>query len=132
MANIHRYQPEQPEPDNWIKQRQAWLLLGWVTAKRSCPCKQPACPAIGGGSEVIFMPISVPSSDPGNYSLSETNRRRAGGDNLTHFPGLFKTGSACHRLGLTDDYTPTLLTITHTNESAESPIQKAFLELYKS
>ncbi|KAG8284103.1 hypothetical protein J6590_003795 [Homalodisca vitripennis] len=27
----------------------AWLLLGWVTAERSCPCKQPACPAIGGG-----------------------------------------------------------------------------------
>ncbi|KAG8262698.1 hypothetical protein J6590_049246 [Homalodisca vitripennis] len=30
-----------------------WLLLGWVTAERSFPCKQPACPAVGGGSEVI-------------------------------------------------------------------------------
>ncbi|KAG8254180.1 hypothetical protein J6590_015066 [Homalodisca vitripennis] len=28
--------------DNRIKQRRAWLLLGWVIAKRSCPCKQPA------------------------------------------------------------------------------------------
>ncbi|KAG8284092.1 hypothetical protein J6590_003784 [Homalodisca vitripennis] len=32
----------------------AWLLLGWVTAERSCPCKQPACPAVAGGSEVNF------------------------------------------------------------------------------
>ncbi|KAG8283504.1 hypothetical protein J6590_014023 [Homalodisca vitripennis] len=31
-----------------------WLLLGWVTAERSCPCKQPACSAAGGGSEVTF------------------------------------------------------------------------------
>ncbi|KAG8253497.1 hypothetical protein J6590_033872 [Homalodisca vitripennis] len=31
-----------------------WLLLGWVAAKRSCPCKQPACPVIGCGSEVTF------------------------------------------------------------------------------
>ncbi|KAG8323289.1 hypothetical protein J6590_006294 [Homalodisca vitripennis] len=35
----------------------AWLLLGWVTAERSCPCKQPVCPAIGGGSEVTFKPL---------------------------------------------------------------------------
>ncbi|KAG8284228.1 hypothetical protein J6590_107607, partial [Homalodisca vitripennis] len=40
--------------DNQIKQRRAWLLLGWVTAERSCPCKQPACPAIGGGSEATL------------------------------------------------------------------------------
>ncbi|KAG8259162.1 hypothetical protein J6590_017341 [Homalodisca vitripennis] len=41
--------------DNRIKQRRAWLmLLGWMTAERSCPCKQFACPACGGGSEVIF------------------------------------------------------------------------------
>ncbi|KAG8303685.1 hypothetical protein J6590_002693 [Homalodisca vitripennis] len=33
------------------------LLLGWVTAKRTYPCKQPACPAIGGGSEVTFKPL---------------------------------------------------------------------------
>ncbi|KAG8282116.1 hypothetical protein J6590_043661 [Homalodisca vitripennis] len=41
------------------EQRRAWLLLGWVTAERSCPCKQPACPATGGGSEVtskLFVP----------------------------------------------------------------------------
>ncbi|KAG8306239.1 hypothetical protein J6590_051583 [Homalodisca vitripennis] len=42
--------------DNRIKQRRAWLLLGWVTAKRSCPSKQPACPAIGG-LEVTFKPL---------------------------------------------------------------------------
>ncbi|KAG8284102.1 hypothetical protein J6590_003794 [Homalodisca vitripennis] len=44
--------------DNWIKQRRAWLLLGWVTAERPCPCKQPACPAIGGGSEITFKPLA--------------------------------------------------------------------------
>ncbi|KAG8300878.1 hypothetical protein J6590_065609 [Homalodisca vitripennis] len=43
--------------DNQSKQRQAWLLLGWVTAERSCPCKQPACPAVGGCSEVTFKPL---------------------------------------------------------------------------
>ncbi|KAG8277865.1 hypothetical protein J6590_033396 [Homalodisca vitripennis] len=43
--------------DNQIKQHRAWLLLGWVTAERSCPCKQPPCPAIGGGSEVTFKPL---------------------------------------------------------------------------
>ncbi|KAG8257248.1 hypothetical protein J6590_053896 [Homalodisca vitripennis] len=43
--------------DNQIKQRRAWLLLGWVTAERYCPCKQPACPAVGGGSEVTFKPL---------------------------------------------------------------------------
>ncbi|KAG8318274.1 hypothetical protein J6590_006586 [Homalodisca vitripennis] len=25
--------------------------------RSSCPCKQPACPAIGGGSEVTFKPL---------------------------------------------------------------------------
>ncbi|KAG8245567.1 hypothetical protein J6590_103488, partial [Homalodisca vitripennis] len=38
-------------------ERRAWLLLGWVTAERSCPCKQPACSAIGSGSEVTFKPL---------------------------------------------------------------------------
>ncbi|KAG8264717.1 hypothetical protein J6590_004734 [Homalodisca vitripennis] len=28
-----------------------------VTAERSCPCKRPACPAIGGGSEVTYKPL---------------------------------------------------------------------------
>ncbi|KAG8276886.1 histidine permease [Homalodisca vitripennis] len=38
-----------------IKQRRVWLLLVCVTAKRSCPWKQPPCPAIcDGGSEVAF------------------------------------------------------------------------------
>ncbi|KAG8325598.1 hypothetical protein J6590_063169 [Homalodisca vitripennis] len=41
--------------NNQIKQRRAWLLLGWVTAERSCPCKQPAFPAIVGGSEVTSV-----------------------------------------------------------------------------
>ncbi|KAG8246763.1 hypothetical protein J6590_077381 [Homalodisca vitripennis] len=45
--------------DNRIKQRRAWLLLGWVTPERSCPCKQRACPAVGGGSKVIFMPFNT-------------------------------------------------------------------------
>ncbi|KAG8337403.1 hypothetical protein J6590_024411, partial [Homalodisca vitripennis] len=35
----------------------AWLLLGWVTAERSCSCKQPACSAVGGGSEGAFKPL---------------------------------------------------------------------------
>ncbi|KAG8241631.1 hypothetical protein J6590_082904 [Homalodisca vitripennis] len=35
--------------DNRIKQRRAWLLLGWVTAEQSCPCRQPVCPAVGRG-----------------------------------------------------------------------------------
>ncbi|KAG8243923.1 hypothetical protein J6590_035541 [Homalodisca vitripennis] len=43
--------------DNQIKQRRAWPLLGQVTAERSCPYKRPACPAIGGGSEVTFKPL---------------------------------------------------------------------------
>ncbi|KAG8292057.1 hypothetical protein J6590_047959 [Homalodisca vitripennis] len=43
--------------DNQIKQRRAWLLLGQVTAERSCPCKRPACPVIGGGPEVTFKPL---------------------------------------------------------------------------
>ncbi|KAG8285838.1 hypothetical protein J6590_072475 [Homalodisca vitripennis] len=37
-----------------IEQRRAWLLLGQVTAERSCP-------AIGGCSEVTFKPL-VPRS----------------------------------------------------------------------
>ncbi|KAG8255260.1 hypothetical protein J6590_096808 [Homalodisca vitripennis] len=40
---------------------EAWPLLGWVTAKQSCPCKQPACLGVGGGSKVTFKPL-VPSN----------------------------------------------------------------------
>ncbi|KAG8332710.1 hypothetical protein J6590_015528 [Homalodisca vitripennis] len=32
--------------DNRIKQQRACLLLGWVTAEQSCPCKQPVCPPL--------------------------------------------------------------------------------------
>ncbi|KAG8274081.1 hypothetical protein J6590_008211 [Homalodisca vitripennis] len=81
--------------DNQIKQRRAWLLLGWVTAERSCPCKQPACPAIGGGSEVTFKPLvlmlsiredflalTLPALDgcpDGHMQLSELGRPFTGG-----------------------------------------------------
>ncbi|KAG8336554.1 hypothetical protein J6590_042071 [Homalodisca vitripennis] len=43
-----------PWIDNRIKQRRAWMLLGWMTAELSCPCKQPAFPAVGGSSEVTL------------------------------------------------------------------------------
>ncbi|KAG8309806.1 hypothetical protein J6590_076374 [Homalodisca vitripennis] len=33
--------------DYRVKQCREWLLLGWVTAERSCPCKQLACTVIG-------------------------------------------------------------------------------------
>ncbi|KAG8316467.1 hypothetical protein J6590_049591 [Homalodisca vitripennis] len=57
--------------DQATKQRRPWLLLGWVTAKQSCPSKQPQqpiCPAVDGGSEVTFKPLvptlSVEYVDP--------------------------------------------------------------------
>ncbi|KAG8292985.1 Paired box protein Pax-3 [Homalodisca vitripennis] len=41
----HQY----PVPDPTANfNAQAWLLLGWVTAERSCPVKKRACPIIGG------------------------------------------------------------------------------------
>ncbi|KAG8319659.1 hypothetical protein J6590_086779 [Homalodisca vitripennis] len=34
------------------------VAAAWrVTAERSCPCKQPACLAVGGGLEVTFKPL---------------------------------------------------------------------------
>ncbi|KAG8247704.1 hypothetical protein J6590_055650 [Homalodisca vitripennis] len=30
-----------------------------VTAERFCPCKQSACPAVDGGSEVTFKPLQL-------------------------------------------------------------------------
>ncbi|KAG8251694.1 hypothetical protein J6590_074272 [Homalodisca vitripennis] len=65
--------------DNQIKQRRAWLLLGQVTAERSCPCKRPACPAIGGGSEVTFKPL-VPrlSVREGFLALTSPDRETNG------------------------------------------------------
>ncbi|KAG8302332.1 hypothetical protein J6590_034644 [Homalodisca vitripennis] len=53
---MHRVQ--RLSQDKHIKQRRAWLLLGWVSAERSCPCKHPAYPAIDGGSEVFFNPLA--------------------------------------------------------------------------
>ncbi|KAG8287815.1 hypothetical protein J6590_030377 [Homalodisca vitripennis] len=45
---------ELPVYDNRIKQRGAWLLLEWVADERSYPSKQPACPVLGGVSQVSF------------------------------------------------------------------------------
>ncbi|KAG8326548.1 hypothetical protein J6590_038426 [Homalodisca vitripennis] len=49
---------QQLSQNNRIKQRRAWLLLGWVTAERCRPCKLPASPAVGGRSEVTFKPLA--------------------------------------------------------------------------
>ncbi|KAG8316606.1 hypothetical protein J6590_046649 [Homalodisca vitripennis] len=59
--------------DNRIKQRRAWLLLGLVTAERSCPCKQPAFPAISGGSEVTLKPF-VPRLREGLLALTSPGK----------------------------------------------------------
>ncbi|KAG8272703.1 hypothetical protein J6590_036576 [Homalodisca vitripennis] len=68
-----------------IKQRLAWLLLGWVIVERSCPCKQSACPAIGGGSEVTFKPL-VPRLRirEGFLALTSSGRVDFKEPNLTH------------------------------------------------
>ncbi|KAG8307305.1 hypothetical protein J6590_024953 [Homalodisca vitripennis] len=42
--------------DNRIKQRRAWLLLGWVTAERYCPCKQLSC---SSARPLVFRRLSV-------------------------------------------------------------------------
>ncbi|KAG8258309.1 hypothetical protein J6590_032238 [Homalodisca vitripennis] len=57
MAHYLFFDKVRLSQDNRIKQRRAWLLLGRMTAERSCPCKQPGYPAIGGGSEVTFKPL---------------------------------------------------------------------------
>ncbi|KAG8331134.1 hypothetical protein J6590_047552 [Homalodisca vitripennis] len=50
--NIH------PDPTSSTIATLCELLLGWLTVERSCPCKQPAWPAVGGGgSEVTFKPL---------------------------------------------------------------------------
>ncbi|KAG8304887.1 C2 domain-containing protein 2 [Homalodisca vitripennis] len=73
--------------ENRIKQGRAWLLLGWVTAERSCPCKQPACPIIGGGSEVTFKPFDYRISTD---SIVESRQIRLSnlGDRFSN-PNLF-------------------------------------------
>ncbi|KAG8266426.1 hypothetical protein J6590_072555 [Homalodisca vitripennis] len=43
--------------DNRINISRAWLLPGLLTAQRPCSCKQPACPTVGGGSEVTFKQL---------------------------------------------------------------------------
>ncbi|KAG8252720.1 hypothetical protein J6590_051169 [Homalodisca vitripennis] len=71
--------------NNRIKQRRAWLLLGWVTAERSCPCNQPACPAIGGGLEVTFKPLVTSlSAREGVLALTSPGKIR-----LLYFTLLF-------------------------------------------
>ncbi|KAG8282667.1 hypothetical protein J6590_031918 [Homalodisca vitripennis] len=63
--------------DNRIKQRRAWLLLGWVTAERSCPCKQPACPTVGGFSEVTYKQLVLWLSVSGGFlALTSPGRIR--------------------------------------------------------
>ncbi|KAG8268964.1 hypothetical protein J6590_011575 [Homalodisca vitripennis] len=64
--------------DNQIKQRRAWVLLGWVTAERSCPCKRSTCPAIGGGSEVLRY------SSPTNLRSLQTNMTIYQESSLSH------------------------------------------------
>ncbi|KAG8262823.1 hypothetical protein J6590_046247 [Homalodisca vitripennis] len=52
------------------KQHQAWLLLGWVTAERYCPCKQFFSPGIV--QEITLKlpdsprPVKVPDSNINN------------------------------------------------------------------
>ncbi|KAG8256274.1 hypothetical protein J6590_072179 [Homalodisca vitripennis] len=48
------------------------MAAAWVTAERSRPCKQPACPAIGGGSEVTFKPL-VPRGGEGMSRKGEVS-----------------------------------------------------------
>ncbi|KAG8292408.1 hypothetical protein J6590_041520, partial [Homalodisca vitripennis] len=52
------------------------LLLGWVTAERSCPCKQPACPAIGCGSKVTFKPLKERQMEEGKREREMEERKR--------------------------------------------------------
>ncbi|KAG8300281.1 hypothetical protein J6590_079628 [Homalodisca vitripennis] len=87
--------------DNQIKQRRAWLLLGQVTAERSCPCKRPACPAIGGGSEVTFKPL-VPrlSVREGFLALTSPDISRCNGRHSG--PGLY----ANHQASKSDNLQP--------------------------
>ncbi|KAG8302081.1 hypothetical protein J6590_038819 [Homalodisca vitripennis] len=47
------------------KQRRACILLGWVTAERSCPCKQPVC---------LSLEASFKQSDNTPTHLSRSRR----------------------------------------------------------
>ncbi|KAG8307631.1 hypothetical protein J6590_016072 [Homalodisca vitripennis] len=63
-----------------------------VTAKRSCPCKQPACPAVGGGLEVTFKPL-VPRSSvrEGNHERL-FNRNHTQSETATGLPQVLSLG----------------------------------------
>ncbi|KAG8282274.1 hypothetical protein J6590_040506 [Homalodisca vitripennis] len=70
-SNITGAAEEEGEPvaGTVVKQHRTWMLLGWVSAERSCPCKQPTCPAIGGGSDSHqAIPISATCSEIYSYS----------------------------------------------------------------
>ncbi|KAG8335304.1 hypothetical protein J6590_071894 [Homalodisca vitripennis] len=77
--------------DNHIKQRRVWLLLGRVTAEGSCPCKQSACPAICGGSEVTFKPL-VPSLSYREGFLAKTSpeKRKASANTRVKWKALLQ------------------------------------------
>ncbi|KAG8262213.1 hypothetical protein J6590_057068 [Homalodisca vitripennis] len=70
------------------QERLASLLLGWMTAKQSCPCKHPAYPATGGGSKVTFKPM-VPKIGvrEGFLTLTSPKRRETGRRLLTPCQG---------------------------------------------
>ncbi|KAG8329569.1 hypothetical protein J6590_083480 [Homalodisca vitripennis] len=51
---LYSITPTTPTPLVQCRGYGAWLLLGWVTAERSCLCKQHSCQVIAGCSEVIF------------------------------------------------------------------------------
>ncbi|KAG8275729.1 hypothetical protein J6590_080722 [Homalodisca vitripennis] len=61
-----------------------------VTAERSCPCKRPACPAIGGGSEVTFKPL-VPRLSVREGFLALTSPARSSGTGVVRVKKLSET-----------------------------------------
>ncbi|KAG8296690.1 hypothetical protein J6590_051671 [Homalodisca vitripennis] len=55
--------------DNRVKERRPWLLLGWVTAEQSCPCKgsgtiTPPIRDAGEGEELIITKSSIKLTTP--------------------------------------------------------------------
>ncbi|KAG8281505.1 hypothetical protein J6590_056882 [Homalodisca vitripennis] len=77
-----REQLDRLSQDNQIKERRAWLLLGWVTAERSCSCKRFACVVIGGGSddEGCLTPDGFYALDTTEYYLTHTQTSIQGMD----------------------------------------------------
>ncbi|KAG8336416.1 hypothetical protein J6590_045382 [Homalodisca vitripennis] len=85
---VHRF-------DNRIKRRRSWLLLGWVTAERSCPCKQlPARPLVVGRKPLVtrlsvresFLALTSPGKirNPLLYSYSDNSRLETNGGSSLH------------------------------------------------